>query len=101
MLLNAQNYVKGVLVDQDLMGGVTTDPQKPGQFIAFVINHMTGEYLGYQSFLELEPALQTINAVKREWTYSKVGGCGNGSCGKEGGCSKGSCAGGGCKTGAC
>ena len=91
MQLTAENYAKGFLVDEELMGGVTEDPDHKGVFVAFVLRHTTGEYLGYQPFQELGHALQAINQVERSWSFDTVGGCGgckDGSCGK-GACSKG------------
>jgi hypothetical protein len=100
MPLTRENYARGFLVDEELMGGVTEHPEQPGQFVAFVLRHTTGEYLGYQPFVELDAALEKINAVSRPWSFEKVGGCGG--C-KDGQCGKGACgsSGGGCGTGSC
>lgn len=100
-LLTAENYNKGFLVDDELMAGVSQDPNQPGVYVAFVLQHTTGEYLGYQPFTVLEQALQTLNQIERSWIFEAVGGCGN--CGKEGGCAGGKCgkSGGGCSTGVC
>ncbi|MBC7691437.1 MAG: hypothetical protein H7222_06670 [Methylotenera sp.] len=86
MLLNAENYSKGFLVDEELMAGVTRDPEQEGQFVAFVLRHTTGEYLGYRPFKELTEALAAINDVQREWRYENTSGCGGDQCG-EGNCS--------------
>jgi hypothetical protein len=91
MLLTAGNYQKGFLVDEELMGGITENPAHEGGFAAYVLNHVTGEYLGYQAFSELEPALAAINSVQRAWHYESVSGCGNGNC------KAGECKGTGCK----
>jgi hypothetical protein len=90
MSLTAENYTKGFLVDEELMGGVTTSPEQPGVYVAYVLNHLTGEYLGYQGFPELEQALIAIHSVKRDWAFESVSGCGAGKC-----------AGGNCKVGGC
>jgi len=90
MSLTAENYSKGFLVDEELMGGVTTSPEQPGVFVAYVLNHLTGEYLGYQAFPELDQALQALLGVKRSWIFESVSGCGAGKC-----------AGGNCKVGGC
>lgn len=90
MALTAENYSKGFLIDEELMGGVTQHPDQPGTYVAFVLRHTTGEYLGYQPFDKLEAALATINQVQRSWTFDRVSGCGNGNCGN------GQCKGGGC-----
>lgn len=89
-MLTLENYSKGFLIDEELMGGVTADPEQPDVFVAFVLRHTTGEYLGYQPFSSIEEALAKINSVTRAWTYETVNGCGNGNCGN------GQCKGGGC-----
>lgn len=91
--LNAENYKKGFLVDDDLMAGITADPDHPGTYIAFVLQHTTGEYLGYQPFAELDGAIHAINRIQRPWTFEKLGGCG--------GCAGGGCGAGKCGQGAC
>jgi hypothetical protein len=90
MSLTAENYTKGFLVDEELMGGVTTSPEQPGVYVAYVLNHLTGEYLGYQPFTELDQALEALQKVKRPWAFESVSGCGAGKC-----------AGGNCKVGGC
>lgn len=91
MQLTVENYNKGMLVDEELMGGVSPDPQNPGQFTAFVLRHSTGEYLGFQAFTQLEDALKAINSVERNWAYEKTGGCGEEMC-DGGNCPAGGCA---------
>jgi hypothetical protein len=92
--LTAENYQNGFLVDDELMASVTAHPSEPGKFLAYVLRHSTGEYLGMRNFDELTHALNSINQIKREWKFEKSGGCGencgDGNCGKN--CSKGSCA---------
>ena len=100
-MLTAENYTKGFLVDEDLMAGVSQHPQQPGNYVAFVLRHSTGEYLGYQNFTDLGAALAVVNQIPRTWSFEKLGGCGNGNCGNgqcaAGGCGqKGSCAEGAC-----
>src|SRR5688500_10637090 len=97
-LLNLENYGQGFLVDDDLMAGVTQQPENPNIFVAFVLKHGTGEYLGYQPYPELDTALEAINRIERTWTFERFGGCGGG-CGEGGGCNKGSCGKGKCGTG--
>lgn len=99
-MLTAENFSKGFLVDEELMGGVTEDPNQPGVYVAFVLRHTTGEYLGYQPFTDLQSALQTMNAVQRPWIFEKVGGCGGCKDGS-GGCGKGKCGAGACGTTSC
>jgi hypothetical protein len=90
MSLTSENYTKGFLVDEELMGGITSSPHEPGVFVAYVLNHLTGEYLGYQGFQTLEEALAALHSVKRSWVFESVSGCGAGKC-----------AGGNCKVGGC
>jgi len=99
MPLSAENYSKGFLIDEELMGGVTQHPEQPGLFVAFVLRHTTGEYLGYQPFQDLDEALKVINGVQRPWSFEKTSGCGG--CGEGGGCGKGKCGAGACGKGAC
>jgi hypothetical protein len=87
--LTSENYRQGFLVDEELMAGVTEHPEQPGLYVAFVLHHTTGEYLGYQPFHELTEALTTINKIPRDWAFEKVGGCGG--CGGEGKCEGGKC----------
>ncbi len=98
--LTTENYSKGFLIDEDLMGGITPHPDQPGVFVAFVLRHTTGEYLGYQPFSDLASALRVLNQIQRPWTFEKISGCG-GNCGKEGGCSKGQCGKQACGQGSC
>lgn len=99
--LNSDNYMQGFLVDDDLMAGVTPHPEKPDTYVAFVLQHATGEYLGYQPFPDLPSALKIINDIPRTWTYERLGGCGSGKCGKAGSCDPANCSAGKCNTGAC
>ena len=86
-LLNPDNFRKGFLIDEELMAGVSEDSSAPGTFIAFVMRHTTGEYLGYQPFTELDVALRSINQIPRSWIYEATSACGGGNCGEGGGCS--------------
>ncbi len=88
--LNSENYLKGFLVDEELMAGITPHREQPGVFIAFVLKHTTGEYLSYQPFSDLESALQTMNQIQRPWSFESLSGCGGGGCNSQGTCSKGS-----------
>ena len=51
MALTPQNYNQGFLVDEELMAGVTENPDQAGVFSAYVLRHTTGEYLGHQTGL--------------------------------------------------
>jgi len=92
MLLTAENYKKGFLIDEELMGGVSDDEKTPGKFIAFVLNHAEGNYLGRESCDTLSDALELIAQVKREWKYESTSGCGGGKC-STGACGTGECPG--------
>lgn len=88
--LTSENYRNGFLIDEEWMAGVSETSENSGRFSAFVMNHSTGEYVGYQEFSELSLALQRINGIQRSWKFeasSECGGCG----GEEGGCGKGAC----------
>ena len=96
--LNTENYSQGFLVDEELMAGVTQHPEQANTYVAFVLQHSTGEYLGYQPYTSLDQALDRINQSPRPWTFERIsGGCGGGKCGT----GEGGCGGGGCKAGKC
>jgi hypothetical protein len=88
-LLDAENFATGFLVDEELMAGVGQETG-PDTYFAYVLRHTTGEYLGYELFTALEPALQAINRIPRNWVYESLSECGGGKCGK-GGCKGGKC----------
>lgn len=90
--LTPENYQKGFLIDEQLMGGVSSGMDASGEatFTAFVLQHTTGEYLGSRDFGSLQEALTAINSVKRDWAYESASGCGGASC-NEGNCGTGSC----------
>jgi hypothetical protein len=92
MKLTAENHAQGFLLDEELMAGVTEHPESGGQFLAYVIRHTTGEYLGYQTHPTLDSALKAIAGVRRDWIFEKASGCGDecgeGLCGKKGTCAK-------------
>ena len=97
-LLTPENYKKGFLIDEELLAGVSASTESGREkFLAFVLRHTTGEYLGYQEFEDLSLALQAINRVERSWNYEKTqascgdGDCGTGACGTDA-CPKGFCA---------
>ena len=101
MKLTADNYSKGFLIDEELMGGVTEHPEQKGAYMAYVLRHTTGEYLGYQPYENLDQALMAINTVERAWDYEKTSACGGFA---DGACGKGMCSvakGGSCKMGSC
>jgi hypothetical protein len=99
LLLTPDNYQKGFLVDEEWMAGVSIDPDQPEVFLAFVLRHTTGEYLGCHSYSDLSEALSAVNRIPRGWKYEKAGGCGG--CGQNGKCSGGKCGQGKCGSGNC
>ena len=101
--LTADNFSQGFLVDEELMAGITADPEKSDSYVVFILRHTTGEYLGYQAFTALKPALDALNRIPRDWNFESIsGGCGGGNCGKEGGsCGLSGSCGKKCSTGKC
>ncbi|MFN7685763.1 MAG: hypothetical protein ACK5QT_10185 [Oligoflexia bacterium] len=92
-LLTPQNYLKGFLIDEELMGGVSLNSGPdgtPGSYTAFVLQHTTGNLLGSQELPSLEAALELINSVQRPWQYESASQCGGGAC-NDGNCGTGSC----------
>lgn len=81
-LLTPENFLSGLLVDDELLGGVSQDPQAPGKYIAYVLRHTTGEYLGYVPNLIQEEALALLNRVERPWAFESTSACGG--CEKKG-----------------
>lgn len=89
-ILNEENYRQGFLMDDEILAGVS---EHESRFLAFVLRHSTGEYLRYQYFNHLGPALEAINQVDRPLAFQGLG-CGQGKC-QDGQCSAaqgGSCA---------
>ncbi len=83
--LTQSNYAKGFLIDDELMAGVTEHPKQLGLFVAFILEHQTGNYLHYQAFETLTQALDSLNKIPRPWSYESMGGCSEKGCKK--GCS--------------
>lgn len=77
-MLTAENYKKGFLMDEELMGGVAEEGPEAltTGFSAYVLRHTTGEYLGYRTFGSLADALSAINTVERAWKFENSSGCG-------------------------
>ena len=83
MSLDKINYEKGFLMDEAWMGGISKNPAKPEEFIAFIMDHNVGEYIAYHECPTLEEALKLMNEVKRDWKFegsSSCGGCQSGKC---------------------
>jgi hypothetical protein len=89
--LTPQNFKKGFLVDEELMAGVTENPDGSGTYAAFVLRPESGEYLGYQICPTLDEALALIQRIPRNWTFESTAGCDGSRC------EEGKCKGEGCK----
>jgi len=88
-MLTQGNYSKGLLIDNEWMGGVSEHPEQKGLYIAYVMNHLTAEYVKYGEFKALDAALDAINSVDRSWKFEKAGGCSG--CSGEKNCTGGTC----------
>ena len=75
-LLDSKNFKKGFLVDDQLMAGVALHESR---YLAFVLNHQSGEYLGYSLYKGLQEALGAINVIQRNWNFEATG-CSDGGC---------------------
>ncbi len=87
---NLDNFTKGFLLDDELMGGISLTEN--GEFNVYILRHATGEVLGSQTFPTASEAIRTMNQVDRPWSFEAINKCGD--CGPNGG---GSCQGKGCK----
>lgn len=91
MNLTEQNYTKGFLLADHLMAGVGPSPKNPDQFVAYVVDHLSGSYLACEVFPVLQQAIDFVNRVPEDWLYVPYGGgCGSGDCGN-GDCGGGKC----------
>jgi hypothetical protein len=88
--LDERNYEKGFLVDDELLAGISRSEDPALPFIAYVLQHTTGEYLGYEPYPSLEKALQALQRIPRDWTFETFGGCQGTRC-AEGKCKGESC----------
>ena len=90
MKLTPENYQKGFLIDEEWMGGVSTD-RETGRFTAFVVDHQEAETLFSEGFDTLDQALHVVNSVVRPgWKFETSSGCDSKDCGK-GGCKGETC----------
>ena len=90
--LTVDNYKKGFLIDDEWMAGISESTEQPGNFIAYVVRHSTGETLGAHEYTNVFEAIRALNDIPRAWSYDAISKCGSGNCGN-GNCGKG---GGGC-----
>lgn len=77
-------------MDEEWMAGVSINPEQSGEYIAFIMNHLEGQYVAYHVCSSLAEALDLVNQVQRGWKYessSTCGGCVAGKC-ESGTCSK-------------
>lgn len=93
-MLTPTNYLKGFLIDDEFMAGVSElkgDASAPvAGYVAYVVNHLSGETVASQKYETLPEALGKLNSIPRSWKYEAAGGCGEGNC-AEGGCGTGAC----------
>jgi hypothetical protein len=87
-VLNAKNYDRGMLIDDEWMAGISKDSEG---FSMFVVDHAGGEVLFHSLFPALDDALAAVNQIPRGWRYEATGGCSGERCGE------GKCKGEGCK----
>lgn len=83
MSLTEINYEKGFLMDESWMGGISTNPARPGEYIAFILNHVEGIPIASHACATLQEALVLLNSVERGWSFegsSSCGGCQSGKC---------------------
>lgn len=86
--LTNENYNKGFLIDEELMAGVSVNKNE-NTYMAYIVNHASGEVIGSQSFQNLFEAIRAINQIERNWAFQSASRCGGGSGGC--GCGAGGC----------
>lgn len=86
--ITAQNFEKGMLIDDEWMAGVSKEAEG---FSVFVVNHASGSVIAQEKFAELDTAIDALNRVPRSWKYEATGGCSGDRC------AEGQCKGTGCK----
>jgi len=89
--LTAENFRSGFLIDDECMAGITEEEHDGHpSFSAFVLNHVSGEYLGYRPYKLLIEALDALSQIPRDWVFESTSGCGGERCG-EGKCKGSAC----------
>ena len=86
--MTAQNFKSGFLIDDEWMAGINEEPQG---YSAFIINHLSGEYLSYTLYETANAAIHALNQIPRNWIFEATSGCAGDRC------AEGTCKGGGCK----
>jgi hypothetical protein len=87
VLLNPENFDRGLLVDDEWMAGISKEND---EFLAYVVNHTEGSLVARESFKELPDALAALNRIPRTWHFEATGGCAGDRCG-EGKCKGEAC----------
>lgn len=93
--LTLENFSKGFLIDDEVIGGVTqlADTNGAPVYAAYMSHYLTGETMDYQEFSDVEAALAFINGIGRDWKFEAIGCSDHGNaanaCGK--GCNSCSC----------
>ena len=82
------NFEKGMLIDDECMGGVSKEIEG---FSVFIVDHVEGAALFHEIFPSLDAALHSLNSFPRAWRFEATGGCSGERCGE------GNCKGEGCK----
>lgn len=86
--MTAQNFEKGMLVDDEWMAGISREGEG---FSVFVVDHASGAVIAQEIFSALELALNALNRIPRAWKYEATGGCSGDRC------AEGQCKGSGCR----
>jgi hypothetical protein len=85
--LTAENFEKGLLVDDIWMAGISKENE---EFLAYVVDHTEGSLVARQAFSALPEALAALNRIPRAWRFEATGGCSGDRCG-EGKCKGEAC----------
>lgn len=83
MPLHKENYQRGFLIDDHWMAGVADDPDFPGCFLAYVVDHPSGEMISTHRFNSLEEALRALQRLNRRWVFQSTQNCGDDGCSGE------------------
>lgn len=87
-MLTAQNFEKGFLVNETLMGGISQ--QESGVYLAYIVDHEEGGLVYEHEFPTLDLALNALNSMEKTWAFESTKSCDSEDCGKPGGGCKGS-----------
>ncbi|RYZ77926.1 MAG: hypothetical protein EOP04_30705 [Proteobacteria bacterium] len=88
-MLTTQNFEKGFLVNDTLMGGISR--QADQQFLAYILDHDEGGIVFEATYSSIEAALDALNSQKRNWSFESTKNCDAEDCGTGSGCKGSSC----------